>query len=226
MIHPHRVRQDRRLYFSPQPLDSKKLRSLTRPGLQQGALSWDSDLEEAGERPPWILMIDNYFTIYKRRRRLLVSGQGPVGLDGDRPPQSRAWRVYQHRLNHEPPWERAQRYRKLMQEQGHQSIRAFARAIGEDHSRIARILTILELPAHVLTRLQTHADHARIRAHFTEKRLRELVRQNQNEAAILREIEMVLQEPRQMKFGSRSCRAELDALHLAAANRSVLSCSI
>jgi len=149
-------------------------------------------MEEAGERPPWILMIDDYFTIYKRRRRLLISGKGPVGLDGDRPPQSRAWRAYHHRLNQEPPWERAQRYRQLMQKQGCRSIRALARAIGEDHSRIARILKVLELPPSALEALRRNSDNVRLRMRFTERRLLQLMRRRLGEAAILREIQRVL----------------------------------
>ena len=108
--------------------------SLIRLGLQQGSLVWSPDMEEASERPPYILMIDNYFAIYQRRRRALISGVAPPGLGGNRPPQARAWRAYQHRMNQEPAWERAERYRRMMREQGSQSIRALARAIGEDHS--------------------------------------------------------------------------------------------
>jgi hypothetical protein len=107
-------------------------------------------------------------------------------------------------MNQEPPWERARRYRRLLQEQGFRSIRTLARTIGEDHSRVARLLKILELPERVLSTLQTYADHTLIRAYFTEKWLRELVRQNQSEAAILHEIERILQGPRLMASGSRA----------------------
>ena len=150
-------------------------------------------MEEAGERPPSILMIDNYFAIYQRRRRVLISGKAPLGLDGGRPPQARAWRAYQHRMNEEPAWERAERYRRMMQEQGSRSVRGLAKAIGEDHSRIARILKVLQLPEHVLAALRDRSGHARVRAHFTEKRLRQMVTKDRGEAAILREIEQVVQ---------------------------------
>lgn len=150
-------------------------------------------MEEAGERPPFILMIDNYFAIYKKRRRALISGVAPPGLGGSQPPQARAWRVYQNRMNEEPAWERAEHYRRMIQEQGSQSIRALARATGADHSRLARILKVIELPERVLTTLRDHTDHPRLRAHFTEKLLRQLVRQDRPEAAILREIEQVIQ---------------------------------
>jgi len=39
-------------------------------------------MDEAAERPPYMLMIDEYFTVYQRRRRRLVSGKAPVGLAG------------------------------------------------------------------------------------------------------------------------------------------------
>jgi ParB-like chromosome segregation protein Spo0J len=96
-------------------------------------------------------------------------------------------------MRQEPPWERAERYYRMMQEQGFRSIRALARAIGEDHSRIARILKVLELPQSALEALQRDSDNARLRAHFTERRLRQLVRQDQPGTAILREIGQVIQ---------------------------------
>ncbi|MDP3723235.1 MAG: hypothetical protein Q8R91_07055 [Candidatus Omnitrophota bacterium] len=150
-------------------------------------------MEEAGERPPYILMIDNYFAIYRRRRRALISGEAPPGLSGDRPLHARAWRAYQHRMSAEPPWERAERYRRMMQEQSSRSIRAIARATGADHSRVARVLKVLELPERVLAALRAHADHARVRSHFTEKHLRQIVTRGRGEAAILQEIEQVTQ---------------------------------
>lgn len=150
-------------------------------------------MEGASERPPSILMIDNYFVIYKRRRRVLISGTAPPGLGGDRPPQARTWQAYLNRMSEEPPWERAWRYRLMMSQQGFKSIRALALAIREDHSRVARVLQILKLPESVLAALRAHADHRGIRAYFTEKRLRQLVKESQPEAAILCEIEHVAQ---------------------------------
>jgi len=152
-------------------------------------------MEEAGEPPPSILLIDNYFAVYRKRRRALISGEVPPGLTGERPLHARAWQAYQNRLHEEPAWERAERYRRMMQEQGSRSIRALARATGADHSRIARILKVLDLPEPVLAALRDHGGHARVRARFTEKRLRQLVRQNRPEAAILREIQQVSQDP-------------------------------
>ena len=81
-------------------------------------------MEEAGDRPPYILMIDNYFAIYQRRRRALISGTAPPGLASDRPPHARTWRAYQNRMSMKPAWERAERYRQMMQAQGSRSIRA------------------------------------------------------------------------------------------------------
>ena len=34
----------------------------------QSPLPWDPDLEEASEAPPYILLIDNWFPIHRRRR--------------------------------------------------------------------------------------------------------------------------------------------------------------
>ena len=36
-------------------------------------MPWDPDLEEASDTPPYILLIDNWFPICRKRRRKLVS---------------------------------------------------------------------------------------------------------------------------------------------------------
>jgi len=95
-------------------------------------------------------------------------------------------------MNEEPPWERAEHYRRLMEEKGCRSIRALARATGEDHSRLARVFKILDLPEAVLAALREHAGDVRVRAHFTEKRLRQFVAKKRSGKAILREIQRVL----------------------------------
>ena len=150
-------------------------------------------MEEASERPPYILMIDNYFAVYRGRRRKLISGKPPPGLSCERPVSARDWDVYLNRMSEEPPWERAWRYRLMMSHQGFKSIRALAWALKEDHSRVARVLQILRLPERVLAALRAHAGHPRVRAYFTEKQLRQLLRENRPETEILREIEQVAQ---------------------------------
>jgi hypothetical protein len=61
-----------------------------------------------------------------------------------------------------------------MERQGLKTTRAVARVTGEDHSRIARVLKILELPEPVLDYLRSHDSPALV-GYFTEGRLRELV---------------------------------------------------
>jgi hypothetical protein len=140
-----------------------------------------------------MLMIDSYFTVYQGRRRTIVTGEAPEGLPAGRPPQERTWRACRNRMSEEPPWERAERFRRLMEEKGYRSIRALARAIGEDHSRLARVLKVLDLPEAVLAALREHTDDVRVRAHFTEKRLRQLAAKKPCEDTILFEIQSVLQ---------------------------------
>jgi len=163
-------------------------------------------MEEANDEPHYILLSNRYFTVYEYGRRILLSGQLPPELDGQRGIKARTWRAYHRRMAQMPPWERAERYQQMIAQLGFQSIRALARATGEDHSRMARILKVLELPESVLAVLRAHAGHANIRAHFTERRLRELVRQNQREVTILREINQVLQGPPLMKPGPHTYR--------------------
>lgn len=139
-----------------------------------------------------MILIETRFAVYRNRRRALISGQAPQGINGDRPMHGREWRAYQNRMNGAPAWERAERYRPMMQENGYRSIRALARTTGEDHSRIARVLKVLALPERVLAALRDHSAIARVRAYFTEKRLRQMVTNKHSEAAILREIERVI----------------------------------
>lgn len=194
----------RLVYHEAHEGNQQKLGSLTRPGLQQrpaacpachgtGNLLWNNEMEEASDQPPSVILINPYFVVYTGRRRKLISGKPPPGHPAERPVTARDWQAYINRMSEEPPWERAWRYRLMLSQQGFKSIRALALAIREDHSRVARILQILKLPERVLAALRAHADHPRIRAHFTEKRLRQLVRQNRAEAAILLEIEQVAQ---------------------------------
>ncbi|MFQ5889155.1 MAG: hypothetical protein ACE5JR_03775 [Gemmatimonadota bacterium] len=139
-----------------------------------------------------MILIDNYFAVYRNRRRALISGEAPQGAGAGRPMQAREWRAYQNLMNGEPPWERAERYRRMMAENGHRSIRALARVTGDDHSRIARVLKVLDLPEGVLAALREHSANARVRGHFTEKRLRQMVAKKRSETAILREIDRVI----------------------------------
>jgi hypothetical protein len=106
-------------------------------------------MEEAGDRPPAMILIDNYFAVYRNRRRALISGDAPQAAGGGCPMHAREWQAYQNLMNAEPAWGRAERYRRVIQENGYRSIRALARATGEDHSRLARVLTVLELPERV-----------------------------------------------------------------------------
>ena len=150
-------------------------------------------MDEAAERPTYMLMIDEHFTVYQRRRRRLVSGEAPEGGNGDRPMHAREWRAYENRMNDEPAWERAERYRRMMQENGYRSLRALARANGEDHSRIAPGPQGPRPTRGCPGGPSVHSDDVRIRAHFTEKRLRLLAMKKRSETSILQEIHKVVQ---------------------------------
>jgi len=68
-----------------------------------------------------------------------------------------------------------------------------AEAIGEDHSGVAHVIKALDLPEAVLAALWEHAGDVRVRAHFTEKRLRQLAAKGSGEKAILGEIQRVFE---------------------------------
>lgn len=105
------------------------------------------------------------------------------------PVDQRAWRRYQAYLGRIRPVARADFYKRLMERKGLKTTRAVARVTGEDHSRVARVLKILELPGPVLEYLRSHDSPATV-SFFTEKRLREL--------AALGEPRRIWQEFRQM----------------------------
>ena len=135
-------------------------------------------MEEAEEQPPHFVFVDEYFQVYRHRRRVFVSGQKPEGTGAGRAIPARAWRARLNLMAREPAWDRAERYRRLMAEGGHRSVRALAVALGEDFSKIARVLQILELPPVVLEALRRHAGSPAVKAHFTIKRLRQLAEAN------------------------------------------------
>lgn len=99
----------------------------------------------------------------------------PGALRDDGPVDQRAWRHYQAYLSAVRPVARADFYKRLMDRKGIKSIRGLAQVTGEDWSRVARVLKILDLPAPVLDYLRTHDSPDLLRT-FTEKSLRELVR--------------------------------------------------
>lgn len=150
-------------------------------------------MEEADELPPYIILPDKYFTVYEHGRRILLSGQLPTGLASQHGIRVRSWRAYQRRMSQEPAWERAERYQQMIAQRGFRSIRALARTLGEDHSRMAKVLAVRGLPERVLAALHVNADHARIRARFTERYLRQLVREQRDETSILQEINQIVQ---------------------------------
>jgi hypothetical protein len=114
-----------------------------------------------------------YFSRHERRHRILELSPKPEDLP-DGPIDQRAWKQYLSYLNRVRPLARAEFHKRLMERQGLKTTRVMARVTGEDHSRIARVLRILELPEPVLDYLRTH-DSPAVVGFFTESRLRELV---------------------------------------------------
>ena len=113
-----------------------------------------------------------FFKRYNNRKVVFHLDHKPEVL-GDGGTRQRAWQTYQSYLGRVRVVARADFYKRLMARHGCKSVRALARITGEDWSRIARILKILELPAPVLDYLRTHDSPALVRC-FTEKRLHEL----------------------------------------------------
>lgn len=113
------------------------------------------------------------FSRHERRHRRLVLSSKPKDLP-DGPVDQRAWKRYQSYLSRVRPVARADFYKRLMERQGLKTVRGVARVTGEDWSRVARVLKILELPEPVLHFLRTHDSPAFV-GFFTESRLRDLI---------------------------------------------------
>ena len=113
------------------------------------------------------------FSRWKHRNQTLELTSKPRGLPYG-PVDGRSWRRYQSYLGRLRPVARADFYRRLMESRGLKSIRALAKVTGEDWSRVARMLKLLELPEPVLEFLRTH-DSLEISGAFTERQLRELL---------------------------------------------------
>jgi hypothetical protein len=113
-----------------------------------------------------------FFKRYNHRQVVFHLDHKPevLGVGGT---SQRAWQTYQSYLGRVRVVARADFYKRLMARHGCKSVRALARITGEDWSRIARILKILELPGPVLDYLRTHDSPALVRC-FNERCLHEL----------------------------------------------------
>lgn len=113
------------------------------------------------------------YSRHHQRHRVLELSRKPKDLP-DGPVDQRSWKQYQSYLSRIRPVARADFYKRLMERQGLKTVRAVAKVTGEDWSRIAKVLKILELPDPVLEYLRTH-DSPDVVQCFTEARLRELL---------------------------------------------------
>ncbi len=114
-----------------------------------------------------------FFTRYEARQAIFELGDKPEALIGDSV-DKRAWKGYQADLARVRPVDRADDYQRLRVRTGCKSLRALARIAGEDWSRVARALKVLELPAPVLDYLRAH-DAPQLSSYFSERRLRQLL---------------------------------------------------
>jgi hypothetical protein len=114
-----------------------------------------------------------FYTRYEHRQAVLELGDRPQSLDGGTVDR-RAWKAYQAYLSRVCPIERAEFYRRLMEQDGCKSVRAVAKTTGEDWSRVARALKVLDLPGPVLGYLKGHRS-PRLSSYFSERRLRQLL---------------------------------------------------
>jgi hypothetical protein len=115
-----------------------------------------------------------YYTIHQNRKQVFILTKKPDALQYLASIDQRTWKQYQTYLNKITPIEKADFYRRLKKRHGVNSIRTLAKITGEDWSRVAKVLKVLELPEPILHFLRENKTAGLVR-YFTEKRLRQLL---------------------------------------------------
>jgi hypothetical protein len=139
----------------------------------QAALEHLQEADESRDAVRTLPVATPFYRRYEHRQAVFELGEKPE-VFGEGSITERAWHNYQVYLNRVRPVTRAEFYKRLLERHGCQSIRALSRITGEDHSRIARVLKVLELPEPILDYLRNH-DSPAVVGYFTEHRLRELI---------------------------------------------------
>ena len=62
-----------------------------------------------------MVMVDEYFLVYRNRKRELRSGRPPPRLQVRKGIDARSWRRHQRLMSRPTPWERAERIRVEME---------------------------------------------------------------------------------------------------------------
>ena len=137
-----------------------------------------------------------YFTRAAGKRRFFALDEKPELLKHLNTIDQRAWEQYEAHLKRIPPLDRAEFYRRLMEEKKLRSVCALARMVGKQEEGIRPYLNLLKLPAPIQQFLRENRDPATVR-YLSEKRLRPLLKLPDARAAWRHFQEMVGQARRE-----------------------------
>ena len=149
-----------------------------------------------GPRPRALPVLARYYTRIQKRYKRFVLGDKPDLLKHLDSIDESVWEQYENHLKRITPLERAEFYRRLMDEKKLKSMCALARAVGKDEAAIRKYMSLLKLPEPIQQFLREHRTPTYVR-YFTEERLRELLKLASPRAAWRRFQEMVAEADRQ-----------------------------
>ncbi len=141
-------------------------------------------------------VLSRYYTRAQGKRRFFALDEKPALLKHLDTIDQQAWEQYEAHLKRIPPLERAESYRRLMEEMKVRSVCALARALGKDEAGLRQYMKLLKLPAPIQSYLKENRDPAMVR-YFSENRLSELLKLGDPRAAWRRFQEMVAEARRE-----------------------------
>ncbi len=144
-----------------------------------------------------------YYTRAQAKSRFFDLAEKPDLLKHLDTVDQRAWEQYEAHLKRIPPLERAESYRRLMDEMKVRSVCALARALGKDEAAIRQYMKLLRLPAPIRDYLKEHRDPATVR-YFSENRLSDLLKQGDARAMWRKFQEMLVEARREAGIWSQT----------------------
>jgi len=139
--------------------------------------------------------LSRYYTRAQDKRRFFVLDEKPDCLKHLDTIDQQAWEQYEAHLKRIPPLERAEFYRRLMDQKKLRSVCALTRTLGKDEADIRQYLKLLKLPAPIRQFLKEDRTPEVVR-HFSENRLSELLKLGDPRAAWRRFQEMLAEARR------------------------------
>jgi len=132
------------------------------------------------------------YTRCYEKRRCLVRGKKPKALADANSITARQWKMYQTHLHRKSPVLTGLRYLKLFEQESVTSYAKAAAIVGVSRIRVYQLVSLVtKLSPRIIDYLVKHNDDPKIRRHFTERRLRPLIKLSSHEDQQFRFQEML-----------------------------------